>query len=222
MKRAGLFGGTFNPVHYGHLRVAIEVMEGFGLDQVHFIPAANPPHKGKEGLAEDTDRFEMLSLAIEGEPGFFVSDVEMKRPGRSYTIDTVRQLVRNFPAPTECFLIIGRDAFLEIETWKAFGDLFETISFIVMSRPDDMAVTRDSSFSGIGAYIRKNVSSSYVFEKTQNRFVHEALKPVYLFPVTALDVSATAIRRIVRQGRSIRYLVPEPVASYIHKKGLYA
>jgi len=222
LKRAGLFGGTFNPVHYGHLRVAIEVMEGFGLDQVHFIPAANPPHKGKDGLAEDTDRFEMLSLAIGGEPGFSISDVEMKRPGRSYTIDTVRQLGRHIPASTDCFLIIGRDAFLEIETWKNFGDLFEAIPFIVMSRPDDMAATRDSAFSGIGAYIRKTVSSGYVFEKKENRFAHETLKPVYLFPVTTLDISATAIRRMVSQGRSIRYLVPEPVASYIHEKGLYA
>lgn len=222
MIRAGLFGGTFNPVHFGHLRTALEVMEGFGLDHIHFIPAANPPHKDKKALADDADRFAMLSLAIEGAPGFSISDAELKRPGRSYTIDTVRQLTRSLPASTQCFLIVGLDAFLEIDTWKEYGRLFEEISFIVMSRPDDRNSLLNGGFTGIGEFLQKNVSSGYVYNKEENRFLHETYLPVNLFAVTALGISATAIRELIRRGRSVRYLTPEPVISYIYEKGLFS
>ncbi|MFO8111069.1 MAG: nicotinate-nucleotide adenylyltransferase [Desulfosalsimonadaceae bacterium] len=222
MKREGLFGGTFNPVHLGHLRTALEVKEGFGLDHIHFIPAATPPHKGKEELASDTDRFAMLTLAIEGAAGFSVSDAEMKRSGRSYTIDTVRDLTQKVSASTQCFLIVGLDAFLEIDTWKDYTALFEAISFIVMSRPDGGEPFGEAAFTGIGDYIKRTVSSGYAFNREENGFFHETLQPVSLFPVTPLGISATAIRRMVKQGRSIRYLVPEPVAAYIFDKRLYA
>lgn len=222
MKREGLFGGTFNPVHLGHLRAALEVKEGFGLDHVHFIPAATPPHKDKKGLADNSDRFAMLRLAIEGVPGFSVSDAELKRSGRSYTIETVRQLRRTFPASTQCFLIVGLDAFLEIDTWKDFSALFETIPFIVMSRPGEGKAFGDAAFTGLGEYIKQRVSSGYVFDKEENGFFHETLQPVYLFPVTSLGISATEIRHLVKQGRSIRYLVPDPVGAYIFEKRLYA
>ncbi len=222
MKREGLFGGTFNPVHLGHLRTALEVMEGFGLDHVHFIPAATPPHKEKEALASDTDRSAMLTLAIEGTAGFSVSDAEMKRSGRSYTIDTVRQMNQKASASTQCFLIVGLDAFLEIDTWKDYAALFEAISFIVMSRPGEGEPFGDTAFTGIGEHIKQTVSSGYAFNKEENGFFHETLQPVYLFSTTPLGISATAIRRLVKQGRSIRYLVPESVFAYISDKRLYA
>ncbi len=222
MIRAGLFGGTFNPVHFGHLRTALEVMEGFGLDHIHLIPTANPPHKDKKALADDSDRFAMLSLAIDGAPGFSISDAELKRPGRSYTIDTVRQLTHSFPASTQCFLIMGLDAFMEIDTWKDYARLFEEISFIVMSRPEDRNTILNDGFTGIGEFLQKTVSSGYVYKKKENCFLHETLMPVNLFDVTALGISATAIRELIRKGRSIRYLTPEPVISYIYDKGLFA
>lgn len=221
MKRAGLFGGTFNPVHFGHLRTALEVKEGFGLDHIHFIPAANPPHKDKKEVADDHDRYAMLSLAIEDAPGFTLSDIELKRSGRSYTIDTVVPFKQALPSSTQCFLIVGMDAFLEIHTWKDYGRLFETIPFIVMSRPDNQGARIDRDFTGTGAYIKNHVSSGYAFNPAENRFFHESLQPVTLFPVTHLDISASAIRQLVRQGRSIRYLVPRSVATYIYDKGLY-
>lgn len=221
VKRAGLFGGTFNPVHFGHLRCALEVMEGFGLDRVDFIPAAHPPHKTNREIAAGTDRLAMLSMAIGKTPGFSVSDTELRRSGRSYTIDTINQWIGLPQQSIRHFLIIGADAFLEIDTWKDFGKIFEVIALIVMSRPGNPRSGRNRAFEGFGDYVRRRVSSAYRFNEEKNGFFHESMKPVYLFPVTSLDISATTIRRLAAGGRSIRYLVPDPVAAYIQEKRLY-
>ena len=117
-KGVGLFGGTFNPVHLGHLRTAQEVLEEFGLDHIRFIPAANPPHKDCHDLVDGSQRLAMLKRAISGNSGFVASDAELKRAGRSYTIDTVRQMVRELGPDAGCYLILGLDAFMEIDTWK--------------------------------------------------------------------------------------------------------
>ena len=222
LKRVGLFGGTFNPVHFGHLRTALEVKEGFGLDRVHFIPAANPPHKDKKELAEDSHRFAMLSLALGDAPGFSASDVELRRPGLSYTIDTVNRLIRDWPDSTQCYLIVGDDAFMEIDTWKDYARIFESIPIIVMSRPGGGASPGNLRFPRIGEFLGKKVASGYVYDKEKTAFSHEALLPVYPFAVTPLDISATRIRYLARRGGSIRYLVPDAVAAYIEDKRLYA
>jgi nicotinate-nucleotide adenylyltransferase len=222
LKRAGIFGGTFNPIHFGHLRTALEVMEHFGLDQVLFVPTADPPHKDKKELADGRDRHAMLSLAIGDTRGFSLSDIELKRPGRTYTIDTVDQLQES-SAGISYFLIVGRDAFMEIDTWKDFPRIFEAIPLIVMSRPGETeaCLKGDVPFTGISDYLENKVSSGYSFSREKNAFFHPSLKPLYLFPVTPLGISATAIRRIVRSKGSIRFLVPDPVATYIQDKRLY-
>lgn len=221
LKRVGLFGGTFNPVHFGHLRTALEVKEGFGLDRVHFIPAANPPHKDKKELADDSHRFAMLSLALGDAPGFSASDVELRRPGLSYTIDTVNRLIRDWPDSTQCYLIVGDDAFMEIDTWKDYREIFKTISLIVMSRPGSSQAFREDGFQGIEAHMKDRISDAYRTDGNRRTFVHDSWQPVHLCTVTSLAVSATTIRRIIREGRSIRYLVPDAVAAYIDDKGLY-
>ncbi len=222
MLRVGLFGGTFNPVHFGHLRTALEVKEGFDLAKVYFIPSAKPPHKDTGGIADAVDRVEMLSRAISGTPGFCLSDVELGRSGRSFTIDTVEQMANALPAETRCFLIVGLDAFLEIDTWRAYRELFEQIDIIVMSRPQEINRTSGGLFGDIRKMVENAVSAEYTFDPEQKRFNHPRLKPVHAFQVTPLAISATRIRQLVRQGASVRYLLPNDVAAYIQEKGLYA
>ena len=133
--RIGLFGGTFNPIHYGHIRAALEVKEGFPLDECHFIPAATPPHKTIAGVADARDRLEMIQRAISGHDGFSVCDVELHRSGPSYSIDTVEYLKKTLPPGAEVFFMLGVDAFLEFDTWRSFKKLLQTIPVIVMARP---------------------------------------------------------------------------------------
>ena len=221
LKGIGLFGGTFNPLHMGHLRTAQEVLEEFGLDHIRFIPASNPPHKERHDLVDGAHRFAMLKRAISGNPGFVASDAELKRAGRSYTIDTVSQMVRELESGARCYLIVGLDAFMEIDTWKDYREILKTISLIVMSRPGSSRVFREDGFSGIEAYMKDRISDAYRTDGNPYTFVHDSWQPIHLCTVTSLDISATSIRRIAGEGRSIRYLVPDAVADYIDDKGLY-
>jgi len=136
LKRIGLFGGTFNPIHLGHIQVIQEVKKGFGLDKIllNYLSVNSTPPKNRNGLVDAGDRIEMIRLSFSTHPDFSVSDVELKRSGPSYTIDTVRHFKSILPEDTELVLILGLDAFLEIDTWKSYKDLFLLIPFIVMSR----------------------------------------------------------------------------------------
>ena len=135
-KKIGIFGGTFNPIHVGHLRAAVEIQEGFGLDAVYLIPSASPPHKGRANLAPAADRMAMVQKAIEGHRGLRASDIELKRKGPSFTIDTVCSFRKHLPEDAWLYLVMGLDAFLEIETWKSYQDLLHIIPLIVINRPD--------------------------------------------------------------------------------------
>ena len=221
LKGIGLFGGTFNPVHLGHLRTAQEVLEKFGLDHIRFIPAANPPHKDRHDLVDGAFRFAMLKRAISGNPGFVASDAELKRAGRSYTIDTVRQMVREMESDARCYMIVGLDAFMEIDTWKDYREILKTVSLIVMSRPGGSKGSREDGFPGIEAYLKDRISDAYRTCGNPRTFIHDSWQPVHLCSVTSLDISATTIRRTAGAGRSIRYLVPDTVGAYIEDKGLY-
>ncbi|HPA14643.1 MAG TPA: nicotinate-nucleotide adenylyltransferase [Desulfobacterales bacterium] len=219
--RIGLFGGTFNPIHIGHLRAALEVQEGFHLNRFYIIPAAIPPHKTLYGIANPRDRFEMVRLAVSNNPDFIVSDVELKRSGPSYTIDTVRFFESTLTKGTSLNLVLGLDAFLQMETWKSYMDLFLLIPFIVMARPGAAGSESKKKLKIIGNYLQSNISEGYKFNPSQNCFVHEKMKPVYVFDVSLLDISSTKIRNLIKQGRSIKFLVPEKVENYIKTKGLY-
>ena len=221
MNSIGLFGGTFNPVHRGHLQVAEEVRAGFGLEKIIFIPSAIPPHKGIEELADATDRYNMITDAISEIPKFIASDVEIKRQGRSYTIDTVTYFKNNPLKEMTFYLIIGLDAFLEIDTWKSYRNFFDLIPIIVMTRPPDGANKNQEPCKAMEIYIRAHVSDGYRFLEHKSCFVHSTKQAIYLFNVTPIDISSSKIRRLIKQGASIKNFVPDAVDTYIHQKGLY-
>lgn len=135
MKRIGVLGGTFNPIHMGHLAIAQMAQERFVLEKVIFVPCNLPPHKRVENLAPARDRYHMVRLAIKGHPLFDISDFEVKRRGKSYTIDTLEYLRDIYPPKTKIFFIIGGDSFPYLETWRRIEDILDLASFIVVNRP---------------------------------------------------------------------------------------
>ncbi len=221
MKKIGLFGGTFNPIHLGHLTVARDVREGFGLDKIWLIPSALPPHKKEKQIAEASDRLEMIRIAIADNPNLSVSDVELKRSGPSYTIDTVEYFKAIVPKETQLYFIVGVDAFLDIELWKSFRELFQVIPFIVMSRPGAMDGELEKKEKTLNDLLVTKVSPGYHFDSGKNAFFHPDQQPVFLFEVTPVDISATMVRTDRSKGRTIASLVPEKVKEYIESKGLY-
>ena len=219
--RFGLFGGTFNPIHLGHLRAALEVKEGFELHEIFLIPAALPPHKLPGEVADAADRLHMLNLALEDTAGLSVSDVELKRSGPSYTIDTVNHFISVLPEKSEIFLVMGLDAFLEIDSWKSYEELLVQVPIIVINRPKT-----DNRFSGAGwehldDHLKSSVSGGYEFSELKSCYLAGDKQPIYIFEVTALDISSTRIRNLIKAGRSIGYLVPWKAADFINSKGLY-
>lgn len=221
----GLFGGTFNPVHFGHLRTILEVRESFGLDRVYFIPSATPPHKTSEEIADALDRYRMLLLAVKNEKGFEVSDVELDRSGPSYSIDTVTHFQTSFPKETRLFMILGLDAFLEIDTWRAYQEFFDRVPIVVMTRPTAAPPIEPGIDPGgknaVGKYLKEKISDRYRFSEERSCYLHDEKQPIYPVAVTTLDISSTMIRKKLRERKSIRYLAPDGVVSYIRSKGLY-
>lgn len=219
--RIGLFGGTFNPIHNGHLRSAVDVQISFGLETVYFIPAAVPPHKGASGIVDARLRMQMARLAIEGRTGLAATDVELLRAGPSFTIDTISHFQAKFSHECELFFIVGQDAFLEIDTWRQFQALFANIEIIVMTRPTERRGHSPVSPEQVEQYLQKHISGAYSYEPGGSRCIHPSLRTVHLSPVTLLDISASRIRALAAARRSIRFLTPKSVEDFIHEKGLY-
>jgi nicotinate-nucleotide adenylyltransferase len=212
--RIGLFGGTFDPVHWGHLRSAEEVREAFGLNRVLFIPTSKPPHKGGETTAPPQDRLVMVRLAVAKNPHFRVSTVEIRRAGVSYSIDTVRYFVNTSKRKDSLFFILGLDAFREIGTWKDFEQLFPLCNFIVTSRPG----SRDSNpLRGTCIAVRR----LFCYDFSRKMYRHTSGTSLQFLKLTDFAVSASDIRERVRERKSIRYLLPSSVEAYIRKRGLY-
>lgn len=211
-RRIGIFGGTFNPIHLAHLRSAEEVREVQRLDRVLFVPSATPPHKRQDQLVAAEHRLAMVRLAIAGNPGFTVSTIEIERPGRSYSVDTLRALHARMPGTAFAF-IMGFDAFREIDTWKEYACIFELADLIVTSRPP---VVEGDLRAALPVAVRTHFCyrASQLEHRTGNRIIFQR--------ISDLDISASAIRRQLKRGSSIRYLVPPPVARYIARHGLYA
>ena len=219
--RIGLFGGTYNPIHFGHLRVGTEIREAFDLDRIVLIPAARPPHKRGGELAPSTDRLKMLHLAVDNDPDMEISEVELNRKGPSYTIDTVAHFHDSLEPGSQLFLIMGLDAMLEIDTWKSYRKLLASVPVIVISRPDPLYRSVTDGWQRLEHYLKTVVTPAYTFSEADTAFVASRLAPIYILNVSALDISSTRIRKLVRSGLSIRYLVPDSVADYIAGKGLY-
>jgi len=219
--RIGLFGGTFDPIHIGHLRAALEVKQGFGLDRIIFIPAALPPHKKGGQVADAADRLKMVELGVSGYSGFSVSDAELRRSGPSYSIDTINHFKTSGDPASEILFISGLDAFLEIDTWKSYRDLLRQIAFIVIARPMFDGSDTSLRWKRLEDFINAKISADYRFCESSAGFVHSGSKPIYAFDVTSLDISSTRIRELVKTGQPITYLVPESVEDYVKSRGLY-
>lgn len=208
----GIYGGTFDPVHFGHLRPALDVLEGLGLQQVRFIPCGQPPHR-QQAVASAEQRLHMLSLAVSSEQNFLVDDREITRPGLSYMVDTLRSLKQDMPEEMFC-LIVGMDAFNEFDTWKEWQQILQMVHLIVSHRPH--AVFDDSKVS--------NALTSHVVEhsvKKREELDSSNMGKILFFPVTQLDISSTDIRERVRQKRDIHYLLPDAVIDYIRQQKIY-
>jgi nicotinate-nucleotide adenylyltransferase len=193
--RIGVMGGTFDPIHYGHLVTAEEAQQQFELDEVVFVPTGKPWMKEHEKLSPAEDRYLMTVIATASNPRFRVSRMEVDRDGPTYTVDTLRELKTELGDDTDLYFVTGADAVLEIFQWKEHEDLFQLAHFIAATRPGyDMA--------GFEALAPTNAH-------------------VITMNIPALAISSTDVRTRVAQGRPIRYLVPEGVKSYVEKAGLY-
>ncbi len=191
--RLGVYGGTFDPIHTGHLIIARGIAAHCGLDRLLFVPSARPPHKQGHAIAPPGDRYRMAELATRNDPDFEVSDIEISRPGLSYTVDTLEALRRNYGASSGIYLVMGADSLLEIDTWYAPDRLFELATVVTVPRPG-------KDLSGVDPQWRDRVVTVHLPE---------------------IAISSTEIRRRVRDVLPIDQMVPEEVAGYIAERGLY-
>ena len=197
-----LFGGSFNPIHNGHLIVVRNVAEQLGAGRVVLIPSANPPHKPADDLASAEDRLEMARVAVAGEPGWEVSDCELCREGPSFTIDTVAHFRRSLGPDVELCWLIGADSLPELVSWYRVDELVEMCRIVTAARPG----WEKPDLAGLRARLTK---------EQVRRLAADMLE------TPRIDIAATEIRRRVREGRSIRYLVPDAVRGFIHAASLY-
>jgi nicotinate-nucleotide adenylyltransferase len=212
--RIGLFGGTFDPIHWGHLRSAEEVREVMSLDRILFIPASSPPHKQSENVTSARGRLEMVRLATTNNPHFAVSTVEIERTGVSYSIDTLRFFVSKNGGRDSYFFILGFDAFREIGTWKDFREIFPLCHFVITSRPEK---DHPSLFRQIPIAVRR----LFCYDFETRAYHHQSGTDLYFVKLTDIAISSSDIRQRAKEGKSIRYLVPLEVENYIKEHGLY-
>lgn len=209
----GLMGGTFNPVHYAHLRIAEEAREMCSLDRVIFIPAADPPHKALAGDVSFQLRCEMVRLAISSNIHFELSDIEGQRPGKSYSVDTIAAFRDIFPS-ARIYFIIGSDSFLEIGLWHRYADIFATCSLIVLDRPG-------LKISDPLAVLPPVIRGEFDYDPASHRLAHASGNTIQLLEGCPLDISSSEIRRLAGAGLSINYLVPPEVEAYIKQQRIY-
>lgn len=197
--KIGVLGGTFDPIHYGHLIIGEQARDELRLDEIIFIPTGNPAHKEESNVSDAEIRYEMLELAIKGNKDFRKSSIEIDRQGKSYTIDTIKQLKRQYNRD-EIYFLIGEDSLFQLETWHKFMELKEECNFVVCRR-----------------YIRNE-------NKIRNKIKYMKDKynmDIYLLDTPIIEISSTKIRDLFSQGKSIKYLLPEEVESYISENNIY-
>jgi len=207
--RLGVFGGTFNPIHIGHLRAAEEVRENLAFDKIIFIPSFIPPHKNLKGVVEGHKRLEIVRRAIRECTGFDVSSFEIDQGGKSYSIRTLEHLLDIYNATP--YFILGQDAFDEISTWFDVKRLFSVAHFVVMSRPGSERKSLNKILGSIAD----------TFQPHENGFVNKHNKKIIYIDITPLDISSSAIRKMIKLGRSIKFLVPPEAESYIKQERIY-
>ena len=213
MSPIGILGGTFDPIHYAHLRLAEEMADALALDQVRLIPASVPPHRATPRVTA-ADRLAMTRLACAGNPRFLVDDRECRRQGPSYTVDTLLELRAELGSERPFCLLMGVDAFLGLPTWSRWENLFGLAHVVIAHRPGF-----ELDPAGMPRALAHQLETRGVTKLSQ---LHGAPAGwLWLQPITPLDISATAIRAVIRQERSPRYLLPDSVLDYIHRKTLY-
>jgi len=206
----GIFGGTFDPVHHGHLRTAYELKQTFDIERIHFIPASQPPHRSQPEASVEL-RLKMLEAAVGGEPGCIVDRREIDRDGMSYSIDTARSLREDYPRHALC-LLLGMDAFLGLPAWHQWEDLFGLVNVIVARRPG-------AELPGAGELGR--LLEARRIEPDADTVWH-ASGQIIIHEVTQLEISATELRNSIRHGVAPKYLVPDAVWDVIQSSGCYA
>ena len=219
MPRVGIFGGSFNPIHLGHLLLADEIVEFLQLDQVLFVPAAEPPHKPARGLAPARDRYAMTELAISGDPRFAISDLELRRPGPSYTVDTLEALRAAMRPDVSFYLLIGSETFLELLSWRDPQRIARLARLVVVPRagvpfdPDGIQAQKVLAEVGQERWTRIDPSRPCRGDLES--------AGALLVVATSLPISSSELRRRAREGRSLAYRVPEAVRAYILERRLY-
>lgn len=209
-KAIGILGGTFDPIHMGHLRMALELYEALDLAKIHMVPSFQPMHR-KQPVATPDQRFAMLQCAIASEPALFADDREIRRQGPTYTIDTLLEMRAEFPDKPLC-LLLGIDAFLGLASWQRWTEILENAHIIVAHRPNYRLPT-----TGIIADLMK------VRFQQEISYIHQHLAGGILFrPITALEISASDIRKQIAMGKNPRYLLPDSVLDYINQHGIYS
>lgn len=197
--KIGLMGGTFNPIHNGHLIISEHIRDSIGLDKIIFIPSGNPPHKASDDLLRAEIRKDLTLLAILSNPKFSLSTIEIERAGKSYTIDTIRELKKQY-SEDELYFIIGADSLFELNLWKDYEELLRITNFIVVDRPG----ANNSEIDTIIHNLQKNYGA--------------IIKRV---DIPLIEISSTDIRNRIKKGLSIKYLVPDKVEEFIINEGLY-
>ena len=216
MPRVGVFGGSFNPIHFGHLLVADEICEALDLDRIVFVPAAHPPHKPAADLAPARDRYEMTALAVREHPRFEVSDIELQRSGPSYTVETLAAS----RGRGDLHLLIGSETFLDLLSWREPGEVARLARLVVVPRnsmgfdPESPPAQKVLAALGLPPFVRVIHGDTPPGEETSTR------APL-LVRASSLPISGSDLRRRAREGRSLAFRMPEPVAAYIRQHRLY-
>ena len=191
--KIGIIGGTFNPIHIGHLIIASDVTGIFSLEKVLFIPSGDPPHKKNQEIIDAAHRLDMVQLAIANDPRFEVSDIEIKRGGKSYTVDTIEEIINIYGEDSEIYFIAGTDSAGELPTWKEPQKILSLTHFVAITRP------------------------GFPLDKVSKRY----RKKMISVQTILLGISSSNIRQRIREGKSIKYLVPPEVEEYIERNNLY-
>ena len=213
-RRTGVLGGTFDPIHEGHLAVAAAAARLLSLDEILLVPSRTPPHRPVDPAASIFHRFAMVALAAQRDPRMLASDLELGRPGPSYTADTLRALHAAGLDRLQIFFLIGADAFAEIATWREFPAVIDLAHFVVCNRPGTPAASMPARLPGLSARM--------ITLGAGDGYAADAPTPsVYLLDVPTPDVSSTTVRACARAGRPLAGLLPPEVDSYIRRHGLY-
>ncbi len=214
-EKIGLFGGTFNPIHSGHIKAAGVTQRIFAFNKILFIPSFIPPHKESESVVSPHHRLKMVEMAVEDTPGFIASPIEIEEKGTSYSILTL-QKIRTIYRDAQFFFILGVDAFLEIDTWKNHERVLEQCKFVVISRKGYHLEDAKSVLD------RKYASKMFDLSGMEKIKKHLVLSyKIFLLPFDALDVASTEIRERLRRNQSVAHMIPKPVANYIFENNLY-